>query len=56
MDGLLAWAARAPDPMPGQTTEMEIRPFYEPEDLADYLTPEDLAATRDDDRGKLGVA
>jgi len=56
MDEALAWAARAPDPMPGQTTEMEIRPFYEPEDLADYLTPEDLAATRDGARGKLGVA
>jgi hypothetical protein len=35
---------------------MEILPFYEAEDLADYITPEDLAAARDGDRGKLGVA
>ena len=52
----MAWAQRAPDPMPGQKSEMEIRPFYEAEDLTPFLTPEDLAASRDGDRGKLGVA
>lgn len=56
MDEAMAWAKRAPNPMPGQRNEMEIRPFYEAEDLAAFLTPEDLAASRDGDRGKLGVA
>jgi hypothetical protein len=36
---------------------MEIRPFYEAADLAEYVTPEELAtAKRDGERGKLGVA
>jgi hypothetical protein len=36
--------------------QMEIRPFYEAADLAEFITPEELAAPRDGDRGKLGVA
>lgn len=56
MDEALAWAKRAPDPIPGQKSEMEIRPFYEAEDLAAFMSPEELAAARDGDRGKLGVA
>jgi hypothetical protein len=55
MDEAVAWAKRAPDPMAGKN-EMEIRPFYETEDLAQYLTPEELSAPREDTRGKLGVA
>ena len=55
MDEAMAWAKRAPNVMPGKT-EMEIRPFYEAEDLAEFLTPEELAARGDGDRGKLGVA
>jgi hypothetical protein len=35
---------------------MEIRPFYEAADLAEFVTPEELAAPRDGERGKLGVA
>jgi hypothetical protein len=35
---------------------VEIRPFYEAADLAEFLTPEELAAPRDGERGKLGVA
>jgi hypothetical protein len=54
MDEALAWAKRAPT-MPGKT-EMEIRPFYEAADLAAFVTPEELAAPRDGERGKLGVA
>jgi hypothetical protein len=54
MDEAVAWAKRAPS-MPGKS-EMEIRPFYEPEDLAAFMTPEELAAPRTGDRGKLGVA
>ena len=55
MDEALAWAKRAPNPMPGRS-EMEIRPFYEAADLAEFVTPEELAAPRDGERGKLGVA
>jgi hypothetical protein len=54
MDEAMAWAKRAPS-LPGKS-EMEIRPFYEAEDLAEYVTPEELAAPRDGERGKLGVA
>ena len=52
MDEALEWAKRAPA-LPG---EMEIRPFYEAADLAAFVTPEELAAPRDGERGKLGVA
>ncbi len=55
MDEAMAWARRAPT-MPGQKSEMEIRAFYEAEDLAEFMTPEELAAPRDGARGKLGVA
>ena len=51
MDEAVAWARRYP--MPG---EMELRPFLEAADLADYVTPEELATPREGDRGKLGVA
>ncbi|HRK63054.1 MAG TPA: YciI family protein [Terricaulis sp.] len=54
MDEAMAWAKRCPQP-PGQS-EIEIRPFMEAADLADFLTPEDLAASRDGERGKIGVA
>jgi hypothetical protein len=37
-------------------SEVEIRPFYEAADLADFVTPEELANSRGGDRGKLGVA
>lgn len=53
MDEAMAWSKRAPMGMPG---EIEIRPFYEAEDLAAFMTPEELAAPRDGERGKLGVA
>ena len=55
MDEALAWAKRAPNCMPGKS-EMEIRPFYEAEDLAGFVTPEELAKPREGTRGKLGVA
>ena len=56
MDEAMAWANRSPNPMPGKKSEIEIRPFYEAADLAEFMTPEELAAPRDGDRGKLGVA
>ena len=55
MDEALAWAKRAPNAMPGKS-EMEIRPFYEAADLAEFVTPEELAKPREGVRGKLGVA
>jgi hypothetical protein len=35
---------------------IEIMPFYEVADLGEFVTPEELAAPRDGERGKLGVA
>lgn len=53
MNEALAWVKRAP-----LTADsiMEILPFYEAEDLAEFVTPEELATPRDGERGKLGVA
>ncbi len=58
MDEALAWATRALNAMPATSGkgELEIRPFYEAEDLTEFMTPEELAAPRDGERGKLGVA
>ena len=53
IDEAVAWAKRDPMLGPGG---VEIRPFYEAADLAEYLTPEDLSTPRDGERGKLGVA
>ena len=55
MDEAMAWAMRSPNHMPGKT-EMEIRPFYEAADLAEFLTPEERSHPREGERGKLGVA
>jgi hypothetical protein len=55
MDEAVAWAKRCPNPMPGPSI-IEIRPFLEAADLAEFLTPEELATPRDGTRGKLGVA
>ena len=55
MDEAVAWAKRSPNVMAGRS-EMEIRPFFEAADLAPFMTPEELAATREGERGKLGVA
>jgi hypothetical protein len=55
MDEALAWVARCPN-QPDRPGEIEIRPFYEVADLADFVTPEELANPRTAERGKLGVA
>ena len=34
MDEALAWVRRCPDPMPGEESDIEIRPLYEMEDFA----------------------
>lgn len=53
MNEALAWVKRAP--MTAGSI-VEIMPFYEAEDLAEFVTPEELAAPRGGERGKLGVA
>jgi hypothetical protein len=55
MEEAVAWAKRAPNAMPGRSVT-EIRPFYEVADLADFVSPEELATPREGERGKLGVA
>ena len=55
MDEAVAWAKRCPNPMPGPS-EIEVRPFMEAADLAGFVTPQELAAPREGERGKLGVA
>ena len=55
MDEAVAWAKRSPSLGSGKS-EIEIRPFYEAADLAEFMTPEQLSAPRDGERGKLGVA
>ena len=34
------WVKRCPDPMPGEESEIEIRPFFEAEDFGAEFTPE----------------
>jgi len=34
MEEALEWVKRCPDPMPGEDSEIEVRPFYEAEDFA----------------------
>ena len=55
MDEAMAWAMRSPS-HPTARGSMEILPFYEAADLAEYMSPEELAAPREGERGKLGVA
>jgi hypothetical protein len=40
MEEAIEWARRCPDPMPGEDAELEIRPFFEPEDFGKAFTPE----------------
>ena len=40
MDEALEWARRCPDPMPGEESELEIRPVFEADDFGAELTPE----------------
>ena len=40
MEEAVEWVRRCPDPMPGEESEIEIRPFYEAEDFGAEFTPE----------------
>ncbi|WP_421934240.1 YciI family protein [Phenylobacterium sp.] len=54
MDEAVAWARRSPNPMPGRS-EIEIRPFFEAQDMAQALDLE-VPAPQGGERGALGVA
>ncbi len=40
MEEAVEWVRRCPDPMPGEESEIEIRPVFEAEDFGKELTPE----------------
>jgi hypothetical protein len=40
MDEALEWVRRCPDPMPGESGVLEIRPVFEAEDFGREFTPE----------------
>ena len=40
MDEAVDWVRRCPSPMPGEESEIEIRPIFEPEDFGKEFTPE----------------
>ena len=40
MDEALEWVKRCPDPMPGEESDIEIRPLFEAEDFGAEFTPE----------------
>ncbi|MBI4082135.1 MAG: YciI family protein [Candidatus Lambdaproteobacteria bacterium] len=40
IDDAVEWVRRCPDPMPGEESEIEIRPLYEAEDFGAEFTPE----------------
>ncbi len=40
MEEALEWMKRCPDPMPGEESEVELRPLFEMEDFGEELTPE----------------
>ncbi len=40
MEEAVEWARRCPDPMPGEESELEIRPVFEPSDFGEVYTPE----------------
>ena len=40
MEEVVEWVKRCPNPMPGEESEIEIRPIYADDDFGDALTPE----------------
>jgi hypothetical protein len=53
IDEAVEWAKQCPDPMPGEESDLEIRPFYSMEDFGDAATPE-LKAKEAGLREKVG--
>ncbi|MFP2959306.1 YciI family protein [Myxococcus sp. 1LA] len=52
MEEAVEWARRCPNPMPGEESELEIRPIFEAEDFGAEFTPE-LRAQEDRLRAEL---
>jgi hypothetical protein len=52
MDEAMEWVRRCPDPMPGEESEIEVRPVFEAEDFGKELTPE-LRAQEDKLRDEI---
>jgi hypothetical protein len=40
MEEALEWVRRCPDPMPGEESEIEVRPLFEADDFGKEFTPE----------------
>jgi hypothetical protein len=40
LEEAVEWVKRCPNPMPGEESDIEIRPFFEAEDFGEALTPE----------------
>lgn len=40
LEEAVEWVRRCPDPMPGEESEIEIRPVFEAEDFGEEFTPE----------------
>jgi len=53
MEEAVEWVRRCPDPMPGEESEIEIRPIYEAEDFGTKLAPE-VRAQEERLRAELG--
>ena len=51
----IEWVKRAPNPMPGTDSEIEIRQIFETEDFGDALTPE-LREAEERMRAQSGMA
>ena len=52
MDEAVEWVKRAPNPMPGTESEIEIRPVFEAEDFGAEYTPE-LRAQEESQRQRM---
>lgn len=39
MEEALEWMSRCPDPMPGEDSEVELRPIFDMEDFGEEMTP-----------------
>jgi hypothetical protein len=52
IDEAVEWVRRCPDPMPGEESELEIRPFHEAEDFGPEFTAE-LRSKEDELRAYL---
>src|SRR5690606_41331945 len=52
MDEALEWVRRCPDPMPGEESEIEVRPLFEADDFGEEFTPE-LRAQEDRIRAEM---